>query len=343
MKKTLITAAFAALAMCSASAVAHAATINMVVIQEDADGESVARNNRIQNAVLNTINQTLNAPAYQSALQRAGITGMDVYNERALTLEFYDQSRQRRAQPEIISLLRSITPKMDIGVFYTLYARGVQDPYTKVVKLQMSMAFQALNVADGRIMGGDNLDIDTAGVPFTGCAASLNGTPADPHCVKEFVSQYGERLARNAGNKLAIQLAAMLPRAGFSAGGNSGAGSDGGDIKDASTGGGAIGTGAGTGDACGNLPTSFNVTFRGFEQRQMNAVQEYMEFWQCAMDLDVTDQDLSQITFVYKTRASQGRTLRNIRLMMDSLGQIAEPQTQGSNQIVVERIGQRNN
>ena len=47
----------------------------MLVVQEDWDEESLIRNNRIQNAVLNTLNQTLHAPAYQSVLQRYGISG----------------------------------------------------------------------------------------------------------------------------------------------------------------------------------------------------------------------------------------------------------------------------
>ncbi|MEZ5721142.1 MAG: hypothetical protein R3D59_05365 [Paracoccaceae bacterium] len=56
-------------------------TINVLVVQEDWDEDSLIRNNRIQTAVLNTLNQTLHAPAYQSVLERYGISGMDVYDE----------------------------------------------------------------------------------------------------------------------------------------------------------------------------------------------------------------------------------------------------------------------
>lgn len=343
--KSLITAFVTATSIFAMTPMAQAATINVLVAQEDWDEDSVERNNRIQNAVLSTLNQTLNAPAYQSELKRYGITGMDVYDETALTLDFYQQDQTRRQDEEIISIARTINnPDLDVVVPYTLYARAVTDPYTGVVKLQMSMNYRALSVRDGRYLAGDNLDIDTAGVPFTGCAASLKGTAADPHCVKEFVSENGERLARNAGNKLAIQLAGLLGRAyGSAAPAAGGAGGDGGSYAQ---GGGGLdgGTPAVRSSVnCGSIPATFNVTWRGFEQRQINAIEEHMHFWKCALEVDVTDSDFSEITFSYKTRADQQRVLRNIRLMLELMGTVAEPQTVGRNSIVVEALGIREN
>ncbi len=322
MKNLLIAAATTVTTFFAAApVVADVPTINVLVVQEDWDEDSLIRNNRIQNAVLNTLNQTLHAPAYQSVLQRYGISGMDVYDETFLTLDFYEQDRQRRRDEELISIARAVT-----------------DPYTQIVKLQMSLNYRAINIRDGRWMGGDNLDIDTAGVPFTGCATGINGTPADPHCVKEFVSQYGENLARNAGNKLAIQLAGQLGRADGSAPQGSVA-----DPAVDSTN--AVVTGETMAyqavQGCGNIPSTFQVQWVGFEQRQINAIEEHMNFWKCALDTDVTDSDFSQVTFSYKTRADKARVVRNIRLMLELLGQIAEPRTEGSNTIEVEALGIR--
>ncbi|MCB8837758.1 hypothetical protein [Aurantimonas sp. VKM B-3413] len=326
-----------------------AATVNIVVMQEDWDPESLPRNNRIQNAVLSEFNQTLNAPAYQSVLKRYGIEGMDVYDETSVSLNFYQQDRQRRTDEELISLARTVkNPTLDVVVPYTLYARAVTDPYTQIVKLQMSLNYRALDVRSGRFFGGDNLDIDTAGVPFTGCATAINGTQADPHCVKEFVSQNGEKLARNAGNKLAIQLAALLGRKYSSSDSYDDSSSENTAANE------AIETDVAHADrgtivherrssACGNLPTTYAVKFRGFEQRQVNAVEEYMAFWKCAINLNVSDSDFSEVTFQYKTRADQQRVLRNIRLMLELMGVVAEPQTIGSNEIVVEVLGLREN
>lgn len=343
MKNLLLAAAATATTFFAAApVVADVPTINVLVVQEDWDEDSLIRNNRIQNAVLNTLNQTLHAPAYQSVLQRYGISGMDVYDETSLTLDFYQQDRQRRRDEELISIGRTINnPEMDVLVPYTIYARAVTDPYTQVVKLQMSLNYRALNIRDGRWMGGDNLDIDTAGVPFTGCATGINGTPADPHCVKEFVSQYGEQLARNAGNKLAIQLAGSLGRA-------YGAAPSTGSVADPNAGDtNAVVSGETMAyqavQGCGNIPTTFQVKWIGFEQRQVNAIEEHMNFWKCALDTDLVESDFSEVTFSYKTRADKARVVRNIRLMLELLGQVAEPRTEGSNTIVVEALGIREN
>lgn len=335
--KAGLTAAFAVTALAGA-AIAQP-TINVLVVQEDWDPESIARNNRIQNATLSTFNQVLNSPAYQSQLQQYGIQGMDVYDETALTIDFYQQDRQRRTDQELISLVRTISnPPIDVLVAYTIYARAVTNQFTGITALQMSMSYRGLGVADGRYLGGDNIDLDTAGIPFTGCAAGNTGSTADPHCVKEFVSSQGERLARVAGNQLAIQLAALLGPAYGTGPINAAPAAPGVAVAPA-----PIQPQTGPAPACSNIPVTYSVTYRGFEQRAMNAIEENMAFWSCAMDMTVTSSDFAEITYSYKTRADQGRMLRNIRLMGELLGVVVSPQTVGNNQIIVESVGIRNN
>jgi len=104
-------------------------------------------------------------------------------------------------------------PKIDVLTLYTVYARAVPDPYTHISRLQIALNYSALGVKDGRVLGGGNLDVNTNGIVVTGCAAGLNGYAPDPHCVQEFVAHHAERLARDAGNKLALQLSALLGRA----------------------------------------------------------------------------------------------------------------------------------
>lgn len=336
MKQFVFSAAMAAASVLVGCGTAFAQpTINVMVVQEDSDPDSLARSNRIQNATLNAFNQALNAPAYQSLLAQYGISGMDVYDETATTLDFYGQDRQRRTDQELISLSRLIeTPRLDVLVPYVLYARAVEDPYTKVAQLHMSMSYRALSVRDGRFLGGDNIDLDSTGVLFTGCAAGLAGTRADPHCVKEFVSANGEKLARNAGNKLAIQLAALLgPIA---------------PIQPAATGTAlatspALAPAVGSGDGCDNLPTTYKITFTGFEQRALTAIEQNMAFWSCVMDTNVTDSEFASMTYSYKTRASEQRLLRNIRLVSELVGVVSEAKTEGNNAIVVEALGIRTN
>lgn len=336
MKQFIFSAALTAASVLVGCGVAQAQpTINVMVVQEDSDPDSLARSNRIQNATLNAFNKALNAPVYQSLLAKYGISGMDVYDETAVTIDFYGQDRQRRTDQELISLSRLVeNPKLDVLVPYVLYARAVEDPYTKVAKLHMSMSYRALSVRDGRYLGGDNIDIDDTGVMFTGCAAGLGGTKADPHCVKEFVSANGEKLARNAGNKLAIQLAALLGPIAPNQPALTG--------EAPATSPAPVPAVSG-GDGCDNLPTTFQITFAGFEQRSLTAIEQNMAFWSCVMDTNVADSDFASITYSYKTRASEQRVLRNIRLVSELVGVVSEARIDGNNAIVVEALGIRTN
>lgn len=334
-------AAAAFLSLGAATAAVAQATINVLVVQEDSDPQSVERGSRIQNAVLSTLSQTLNAPAYQSRLAQQGIGGMDVYDETAVTVEFYGQDRTRRTDQELVSLSRQIrNPMLDVLVPYTLYARAVENPYTNVVSLRMSMSYRALSVRDGRFLGGDNLDLDPAGIPFTGCATSTAGTQADPHCVQEFVAENGERLARVAGNQLAIQLASLLPAV---------APVTPAPVAGADTGAKTVVEGADpvavapSSSACANLPVTRMITFRGYDQRQLTAVESNIRFWDCAMDMDVADSDFGEMTYQYQTRADAARLIRNIRLMNELLGVTADIRDEGANTIVVEALGVRSN
>lgn len=338
--RRLLVALFGVLMLTSAG---YSQTVKVLVMQEDWDQESLERDNRIQRAALIAWQKVLNAPSYQNFMQQFGLGGLDVYDETAVSMNFYDSNRTRRQDEELIQLARQISSvKLDAIILYTLYARAVEDPYTKVALLQAAMQYRLLDVKSGRFLGGDTVDIDTAGMPFTGCAANLNGTPADPHCVKEFVAKYAERMAEDAANRVAMQVGALLgrnygnqtytPPAGSSGGGS---GTDMSAVVPQ--------PGMGGGNACANIPTSYVITFTGINQNQMNAIEEYMASWQCAIDMDVQDQSMSMIRFEYKTRADQGRILRNIRLMSELMGMTVEPTVGSPNLINVEAFQLRSN
>ena len=357
MKKVAVAAAIALPAAAAIPATASAAsTIKMLIMQEDWDKASLRRNTRIQNAILNTLNQTLHAPAYQSIINRYGIQGMDVYSETAVTLPFYKQDRVRRRDEELISLARAVNnPTIDALTLYTVYARAVPDPYTHISRLQIALNYRALDVKSGRYLGGGNLDVNTAGIVVTGCAAGLNGYRPDPHCVQEFVSRHAERLAQDAGNKLALQLSALLGRAYGRPGGKGYPGplAKGGPVAPPAIVPGAEGTRpAPTGKVyvegkrhpgCNSLPTNFLVTYRGFSQRQINFIEGNMANWKCALDIDTARSSFSGIQYEYKTTANQQRIIRNIRLMLELLGIVAEPKTNGTNEIIVSAVTLREN
>ncbi len=351
MLKKLMIGATAVAALAATPATAQAQTIKVLVAQEDWDKDSLKRDNRIQRAVLNTWNSTLNAPAVLHQIKRYGIEGLDVYDETAVSLKFYEQDRVRRRDEELISLARQIkNPRIDVVVLYTLYARAVKEPYTNLTKLLTSMSYRAIDTRSGRFFGGDNLDIDPHGVVMTGCATSLNGVKPDAHCVKEFVSRNGERLARDAGNALALKLAALLGKQygnkdGYAADTNDKLGdADGYKDGDAGVEGGIAKTSVGGGQ-CKNIPTTFIVEYQGFTPRQKSLIEANMSNWRCGLDLDaaVGGSSFSNAAYEYKTRLNEGQLLRQVRLMTELMGIVADIRNQGRNKIEVRAVGLRGN
>ncbi len=351
MLKKLMLGVAAAATLAAAPVAAQAQTIKVLVAQEDWDKDSLERNNRIQRNVLNTWNSTLNSPAVLRQMKRYGIDGLDVYDETAVTLKFYGQDRTRRRDEELISLARQIkNPRIDVVVLYSLYARAVKGPYTGATKLLTSMSYRAIDTRSGRFFGGDNLDIDPDGVIMTGCAIALNGVGPDRHCVKEFVSRYGERLARDSGNALALRLGALL---GQQYGDKTAYAEDTNDkLGDAD---GYKGDDAGDGESltvaksgigrCKNIPTTFIVEYQGFSPRQKNLIEANMSNWRCGLDLDaaVGGSSLSNAAYEYKTRLNEGQLIRQVRLMTELMGIVAEIRNQGRNTIEVRAIGLRGN
>lgn len=333
------------LAFLAAPLAARAQTIKVLVVQEDWDKASIQRNNRIQRAVLNTFNAALNSPAYRERMQRQhGISGMDVYDETATTIRFYGQDRARRSDEELITIARQIkNPVIDVVVLYTIYAHAVKDPYTRIAKLQLSLNYRTLDTRSGRFLGGDNIDIDRDGVPLVGCATDIADTPADEHCVKEFVASHAERLARDAGNAMALRLAGLLGRQYGTRNPNYDPNDPGKMIDDN---GNPVHTGRiaslHKGDRCPNIPTTFKLEYEGFSPKQMTFVEENMSQWRCALDLDTVTSSLTNMAYEYKTRANHGQTLRNIRLMLELMGLDGEARDHENNRIVVRVIGLRN-
>ncbi|MEL6288081.1 MAG: hypothetical protein AAFQ42_11715 [Pseudomonadota bacterium] len=344
MMKQLMMGTAVAMTMLASPLAAEAQTIKVLVAQEDWDKFSLERNNRIQRNVLNTWNNTLNAPAVLRQMKQYGIDGLDVYDETATTLKFYDQDRTRRRDEELISLAKQIkNPRIDVVVLYTLYARAVSEPYTNLTKLLTSMSYRALDVRSGRFFGGDNLELDPDGVVMTGCATSLNGVKADRHCVQEFVSRNGERLARDAGNAMALRLAALL---GQQYGASDGVAENAkiGDADGFEPEGG-VKVGSVGSRRCNNIPTTFIVDYQGFTPRQKSLIEANMSNWRCGLDLDAAagGNSLVNAAYEYKTRLNEGQLLRQIRLMTELMGVVAEIRNKGTNTVEVRAIGLRTN
>ncbi|XWN33237.1 MAG: hypothetical protein ROR55_09270 [Devosia sp.] len=341
MFKTVFTAASLAAASLFAAG-ASAQTIDVMVMQSDADPNSLEKGTQIQNSMLLEFQKVLNSPNVISYMRQFGIEGMDVIDETAVVAANpgYDLSRTRRSDQELLTLVRQIRNiSVDATILYTVYARAVKDPFTGINNLQASLQYRVIG-RDGKFLGGDNMALDTTGTPLTGCATAVGGQAPDPLCVRQAVVDNISRLAQDGANKIALQIAALI-------GQNYGSAQP---LAPPVVAPGAPQTITPTpvargnlSDPCSNLPVDYVISFSGIEPRQKNAIEEFMASWACAMNLELQDNNFSGISYRYKTRADRSRIVRNIRQMGEMMGMIVETNLRGQNEIIVETVGLRRN
>ena len=348
MLKSFAAALVAVSALTGAASSASAQTVDVLVMQSDADPNSLRRGIQVQRGMLNIWNSALNGPAIGSYLKNYGLDGLDVYDETALVVGSgvgYDPNRERRQDAELISLGFGFPGQsIDAIVLYTIYAKAVPHPYTQISLLRASMQYRVLN-RDGRVLAGDNVQLDTEGVPLTGCATQIADIGPDAQCVRDAVTEHLGQMAADAANRIALQLAAIIGAQYGSLQSSSVPAGVAGDPNAAIDGAPGVGlaprAGGGYG-VCDNLPVTYLLTFTGIDSRQKNAIEEFMSSWSCVLNVELEDESLTKVTYRYKTKADRARIMRNIRLMFDAMGVFVEPRTQGEREILVEAVTLRN-
>lgn len=211
MKHLLTAALIAATTLAGATSAPANTKIKVMVVQEDWDPDSLAQDNRVRSAVLNTFNAERKAQTCRSHLECQGIERMDIYDETSPTLEFYAQGRRRRTDKELMALARTVSNhRLDMVVPCTLFSRAVDYPHTGGRVLQFSLSYRALSLRDLRYLGCAQTALGAFGMTLTGCAAERTGVAGDTRCINDLMARHGSLLAGSAANKLALQLAAHL-------------------------------------------------------------------------------------------------------------------------------------
>ena len=83
---------------------------NILVMGEDADRDTVARDGRVFKRVLDTLTDAMNDEGFR------------VYDEIAVTLDNFTQGRTRRSDAEIIDIARSVrSVAIDVAVIFSIY------------------------------------------------------------------------------------------------------------------------------------------------------------------------------------------------------------------------------
>lgn len=307
MKKTLavLSAAFLTFAaLPAAQAQSNNARINLVVMSDDADPDTVPRNSRIFNRVQLQLSEYLNTRGFQ------------VYDETSIAGGINPPGRVRRRDAELIEVARAAPAPMDAMAVYQIYASVRRSPAANIRYPDVRIAGRILNVRTGQFISSFEVG---------GFQLPALPNPCDRECVLENVGSHSRVLATDLGSALSGKLEAFARPAG----GATEANKDGGNV--------ASNAAAGSGDGCVALPTDYQIVLRDFKTSDINKIESGFVRWSCYQrhrTLSMTD---NGATFFYSTNSDSARLTRNFRLMMELEGINAQVTFTG-NTITVTRV-----
>lgn len=161
--------------------------INLLVMSEDADTDTVPRHSRVFRRVITAIqNQMLEQ-------------GIDVIDETMATMDEFEQGRSRRSRAEILDIARSVSkPPVDVVTNFLIYASVQDKGYTS--KLRVRVEGEILHVGSKKYLGNfESLSPRTWQI-HPNCAESRE-------CVLEEVGEKARIIGNDVGAVLAEKLA----------------------------------------------------------------------------------------------------------------------------------------
>ncbi len=177
------------LASCAAmpAQVSAADGLNILIMGEDADADTVPRSNRVFTRVLNELSNQLHDAGYT------------VFDEAAVSIDGFAQGRERRTDSELMEILQALdSPPIDLAILFQIYPRAQQR--TSHTMIDTRVAGRLLVVGSGQRIG--NFE-QTPPQPW---AAALD---CDRECMLAVVGDHAKVLAQDVGATLAIKIAAM--------------------------------------------------------------------------------------------------------------------------------------
>jgi hypothetical protein len=284
--------------------------INLVVVSEDADPDTVPRNNRIFNRVQTQLSEYMNTRGFQ------------VYDETAMALGMTPTGRVRRRDAELIEVARAVSAStpIDAMVIYQIYASVRRSPAANIRYPSVRLTARILNVRTGQLVGSyEKDDFQFPPLPF----------PCERECLLETIGGHAKMLATDLGSGLSTKIEAFARPAGVSGGVAV--------AKDAPVGVAPAPQGGASQDGCVNLPTDIEIQLRDFTPADMNRVESQFVSWGCYQQHRTVSMTDSMANFFYRTSADTARITRNFRLMMEVLGINAQV-TFAGNRVTVTKL-----
>lgn len=283
MLKPLLTGLVIALAAaCSAVPVAEAQQQpNLLIMGEDADLDTVARNSRIFDRVLRALEAELQAEGFR------------VYDETAVSMGVTDPQRVRRSDAELITVARRIQDApIDAIIVFQIYASTEQNPFAAIMDLRVRIPGRILNAQTGQALANYEIAYGPNDLPPLppGCSRD---------CVLEHVGDQARRIASDVGAVLARQLDYLSPAAAVAAPPVSSKQQP---------------------EGCVGLTTAYTLTFRGFESEEITQVEEYLAAFSGYQHHRPMRSGATESTYWYEACTDTARLNRNLRLMAEHMG-----------------------
>jgi hypothetical protein len=301
-KTILIAAAALAAAILPAKAQSSNSRINVLVMSDDADPDTVPRNNRIFNRVQLQLSEYLNTRGFQ------------VYDETSTSLDVTTTGRVRRRDNELIEIARAVPTPIDAMVVYQIYASVRSRTGVDIRYPDIRIAARVLNVRSGQFISA----FEVGGYQFPALAPRC-----DAECLLETVGGYSRQLATDLGSGIAQKVEAFVQP-----GGGASANKDGGPVVQAAA------------DGCDNLPTDYEIKLRDFTPADVNRVESEFVRWGCYKQHRTVAMTDSSADFFYSTSSDSARLTRNFRLMLELVGINAQVSFAG-NRVIVSKLATR--
>ncbi|MBI5163864.1 MAG: hypothetical protein HY985_08170 [Magnetospirillum sp.] len=303
MKRTIfVSACLAMLMACAPTRYAGAANEPRVLMMtEDFDRDTVPRNSRVNKRVLAVLQEEFDQ------------SGIKIYDETVLTMDFGAQGRQRRPDAEMIDVARS-TRQVDVLTFYSIYASA--EPLDYMTKVRVRIAGRMFDVNSGRILGNFESEMPKPYPAPKDCSRE---------CLLETVGKEAKAIAQNLGEALQMKLSHVV------SGGGAGSGSD---MRSGGGGGGKAG-------GAEHYAVEYKVTLDGFTAREMDDIEDLMvQKFSGYRSHRSIDSQSKRRTYIYESSADSSNLERNLRRAMDHLNLKGQVQF-ANNTYVMTKIGLR--
>jgi hypothetical protein len=275
---------------------------NVLVMGEDADPDTVPRNHRVFNRVVEALASEL------------GQLGFQVYDETAVSLDVTRQGRIRRTDAELITVAKRIQqPPVDVVAVFSIYVNVQKNINADIWDLGIRIPGRLLQVQTGRRVDSFEVDYPVGTLPPVppNC---LNDARVDQDCLFEFVGGQAKRIAQDLGAVLAKKLAFQSPTAEEQqeqpmrpSTGSSGAG---------------VSSGAGNmmGPRCVGMTSAYVVALIGFDPAEVTTIEEYLVAFSGYDHHRPLRTTARETEYWYESCSDVARLNRNFRLMLDQMG-----------------------